>query len=220
MSKKIMLLALAAVSAALFAMPAVASAGTWDISPTNATFSIDGTTAQLTTANRTVHCTSSTGNGSYTSATTGNIELTFSGCTSLGTKCWTNPPFKESEQKITTTEMVFHNVELENNVPGIQITGNGAAQHMASFKCGFGLVTVVVSGNVLGEVTKPLCGAAATSVGEVVFATNETGQRWKQITTTGTSYDETATVNGTPETGAQVGSGTITFAQNVTSTCT
>src|SRR5690348_459389 len=99
MSKKMMMLALAAVSAALFAMPAVASAGEWDTENslgqvvTGQEFTISKVTNPvLESANGDrVTCTGLTGSGKYDvgSSKTGTITLDFTGCTenTFGTTC-------------------------------------------------------------------------------------------------------------------------------------
>src|SRR5690242_12313534 len=85
MSKKMMMLALAAVSAAMFALPAVASAGspTVDMSTKNTHFTIAGGHAELRAGTDKITCTSVTGTGEWsqqTSATTGTVQFIFHGC--------------------------------------------------------------------------------------------------------------------------------------------
>jgi hypothetical protein len=215
--KKIMLLALAAVSAVLFVVPASASAGVWDIEPANGlyplTFNIHGGTAELkTTGGTSVHCTSVSGTGSYADKTTGTINLTFHGCKAFGFNCnSTGAP----AGTIVTTALPFHNVHLEPNKtkPGILITPNGT--HFASFTCF--IVGVTVSGNgVLGEVTSPACGATSNTA-VVKFASTAPGvQLWKQVTTAGTVYN----LKKGEENASQDATGTITFPQNAKLNCT
>jgi len=227
-----MLLALAAVSAAIFALPAVASAGTWHAEPsTNATPITSNTTGHgntvLVTANRTTTCTgnatepSSTGTGSIdVGGTTGKITLTFYNCHSLGTACTT--PGQASGTIKTSENLITHNILLEKEpkkIPGIKITGVGETTQLAHYTCGFGLVTVNVTGTVIGEVEKE-CGFKGKTI-PINFEAPGGVQKWTQETTTGTKTDLTATVNGTAETGGQTGTGTIsTGAEERTITCT
>ncbi|MDX6634087.1 MAG: hypothetical protein QOF06_290 [Solirubrobacterales bacterium] len=232
MSKKMMLLALAAVSAAMFALPAVASAGVWHAEPsTAATAFTTNTTGHgntlLVTPNRTTTCAgnatepSSTGTGQFDiGGTTGKISLTFYGCTSAGTACTT--PGQASGVIVTSPNLVFHNILLEAGppkIPGVKITGVGASTQLAHYTCGFGLVTVNVTGTVVGEVEQ-----ACSTKGKVFSLKFEAPggiQKWMQETTTGTNTDLTATVNGTAETGGQTGTGTVNLGANErTITCT
>ena len=222
MSKKIMLLALVAVSAAMFALPAIASAGVWDAETAEGgnspgAFSGTGGTAELnTTSGLRVHCTSVTVTGSYDagSKTTGSVSFLFHGCTGpLGVSCASSG---QPSGTIATTALTFHNIHLESNKtkPGILITPNGT--HFATFVC-FGVETVVSGNGIVGEVTKPACGSSSTEA-TLAFARGATAghQKWNQITTTGTVYDLTASGS----TGSMDGSGTIKFAQSTKVNCT
>jgi hypothetical protein len=222
MSKKMMLLALAAVSAAMFAMPAAASAGEWKIHPLQASTIAGGATSLKTANGDTVNCTSSNGTGTQTTETTGTIELTFNGCTGpFGSNC---SNVAGQPNRITTTPgLVTHNIYLEDNKTklGILITGNGAAKHFASFHCtvfGFITIPIVVSGSVIGEVDRACGSVSKTST--VTFASTAHGvQKWMKITNTGSTFDLTANNNGTNETASQDGDGTVTTANNTTVTC-
>ena len=231
MKKKTMLLALAAVSAALFALPAVASAGTWHLEPTS-NFTIAGGTAQLTSSLGTISCTSVTGTGKYDagSTTTGKIELTFHGCFLGATECQgTNPA--TTPGTITTTELPFHNVVLDVTAGGVKDIGvlitpgnvtnvpEAGYGHYATFKCGF--ITVQVNGNgILGQVVKPKCGETSAS-GEISFESQSTGvQKWTQITTTGTKYQLKANGGLGWVNASQDGSGTTTFVTAGKVNCT
>jgi hypothetical protein len=217
MSKKMMLLALAAVSAAMFALPAVASAGTWDIEPANGSstinFTVSGGTAQLTTSGgNPVHCTSISGKGHYSSKTGGTINLTFHGCTTstiFGTvSCG-------SSGTITTTTLAFDNVHLEaaKTTPGILITSN--AGHFATFSCS--IVNVTVTGNgVIGQITAPKCGETKNTA-TVSFTSKSAGvQTWSQVTTTGTVFG----LKKGEESASQDATATITFTENAKLNCT
>jgi hypothetical protein len=215
MSKKMMLLALAAVSAVMFALPAVASAGEWKIDPAGVGFKIAGGEAKLSTSGgRTVICTSNSGEGSYDagSQTTGTISLIFHGCTSAGTACTTTG--QTSGTIISTPKLPFHNVYLGDGktTPGTLITGTGETKHLAEFKCGFGLVSITVTGSVLGHGEEG-CDETEQEKRKVNFESPSHGvQKFTTVTNTGpTVYDLHSLVNGTVETSAQSGTGTLTF---------
>jgi hypothetical protein len=222
MKKKMIMLALAAVSAAMFALPAVASAGEWKIDPANGVFplnySIAGGETKLT-AGQTITCSSVSGTGKYTTSTTGELGLTFHGCKVLGFFSCTSAG--QPSGTIKTTALTTHNVILETSpskVTGVLITPN--AGHFASFTCAGGIASTAVTGNgIIGEVTSPACNTASTT-STLNFATSGGVQQWMQITTAGTKYDLSASINGgAAETAAQDGSGTVTFTQKATHTC-
>jgi len=216
MNKKLMLLALAAVSAAIFALPSVASAELAHISSTGK-FTLAnkaGTNTTLTEHEKTtkVTCTQATGNGEFTTTTKGTITISFHGCTEnvFSTSCTGEVPSHEPAGTITTTLLEFHLIEIDNNTPGVLITPKEG--HFATFTCAGGLVTKKVGGNgIIGHITAA-CGEAKVSQEIDFHSTNETTpgdtQKYTQITTAGTKFDLTS--NGV--TAAQDGTGSITFS--------
>jgi hypothetical protein len=224
MKHKTILLALAAVSVAMFALPAMASAGTWSLDPagTPITTSSVGNTVLTNNNNETVTCTSSTGAGSYNagSTTDGTITFKFHNCTSAGIACTTAG---QPSGTIVTTLATFKNVYLEPGPhnPGVTIKGNGATEHFATFKCGFGLVTIVVTGTLLGEIEEAStkCNVATKKLPLTFVSTAHGVQKWTRVTTAGAIEDLTATVNGTARTASQDGTGFVETAANVTPTC-
>lgn len=83
MRKKMMLLALV-VSAAMFAVPAVASAAEWIAdNASGKNFIIDKSTNPVLRSSNgdVITCTGFTGSGRYTTDTTGEVSLDFTGCT-------------------------------------------------------------------------------------------------------------------------------------------
>ncbi|HVD40074.1 MAG TPA: hypothetical protein VNC16_03605 [Solirubrobacterales bacterium] len=241
MNKKLMLLALAAVSAAMFALPAAASAGTWSVSSIEKFTTHSGATTLTLRPNSEgesvseVTCTTSTGSGKYTTSTTGEeLTLTFTGCTvpsPFGTlNCNTSG---QASGTIKTTDLKFDNIMIESTaqkptvvgpphqpagLPGILITANN--NHFASFTCG-GFIAIDVEGNgIVGEIERG-CGTSATTAG-LNFASSSTGvQKYTQITTTGTVYDLSAkdTFTGVTRTASMDGTGTVTFPKSQTITC-
>jgi hypothetical protein len=231
MSKKIMMLALAAVSAALFAMPAVASAGEWDADgAAGQTFSVTKiTNPELRAGETTVKCTGLTGSGTYTTDTTGNITLDFTGCTdgTFGTACTSTGA---ASGTIAVTNKQFHNVIIgnagDNKTPlGVLITGNsGATTDFTTFSCGFGLVTVTVTGSIIGEVEPVECNKAASTFNLNFQPTVAGGsiQKYQQVTTEGTKFDLLSDIpsgGDSTTTSAQSGTGQIHFPKAVTPTC-
>ena len=215
MSKKTMLLALAACSALLLAVPALASASEWHISKTG-TFSISGGASNLTTASGLVtECTSVSGSGEYTTTTTGTLQLIFHGCTGSGTNCTSTG---QPTGTIKTNVLPFHNVEIPTGKPGILITpssitgvpttGQGP---YATYTCASGLIKVEVFGNgVLGTVTSPGCGGEDTKA-TLSFKKSANGVQ-EHLSYTNTTYDLFAKVNGGSHvTAAMEGHGTAAF---------
>jgi hypothetical protein len=233
MSKKLILLALAAISAAMFALPAVASAGVWETTTAGETVSLSSSTTTTLTqdgVNTKVQCTSTSGSGVYknggvASKTTGEqLTLTFKGCTEsvFGTACTTSG---QTSGTIKTTDLTWHNIMLEatpTGVAGLLITPNGT--HFASFSCDFGAIQVEVTGNgIIGEIEQA-CGTSG-KVFTVNYESPTTGtQKWMQITTAGTKYDLDAkeiVFGGTPtvRTSSEDGTGSVTFPNTQTINC-
>jgi hypothetical protein len=242
MSKKIMVLALVAVSAAMLALPAFASAGVWDIrfadgtAPTVAnpiTYTFEspvGETQKLTSAIGTISCTKVTGAGNYTTETTGSITaMDFTGCKDpFGGNCTTEGAAVGTIAP--TLPMVTHNIRLEpgettalKHEIGVLITPAGttpATRHYATFSCTFTGKVLVEGTGVIGQVTTPTCGTK-TKESTLTFEGTGNTQKWRQITTTGTVYDLHSSIfGGSPGTAAQDGKAVSKFAKEITSVCT
>jgi hypothetical protein len=194
MSKKIMLLALTAVSAAMFALPAMASAGTWTIDAAeNFTVASEANTHTLLTqqgSNIQVTCTGVTGNGAYNaSRTDGTISLSFTGCKEsvFSTNC--NSP-GAGAGVITVPNLKFDNRLIDPTTPGILMTP-ASGTVFSTFTCFGGSVHVEVTGNgVIGDITTPKCGESSKEA-TIDFETNGTPgvQKYMQVTTEGTKFD-------------------------------
>jgi hypothetical protein len=186
MKNKMIMLALAAVSAALFALPAVASATPWHLEKVNIPIAgaVNGGATSLSTGNgETISCTNVNGNIVYENSTTGELNLTFHGCKGpLGVTCTTSG---QPSGTIVTTVLRFHNVMLPNGQPGILVTPNAATEIFAHFNCLF--VTVTVSGTgVLGKITSPACD---TTAAKATVDFNATAHGVQELTEfTGTKY--------------------------------
>ena len=218
-------LALAAVSAVLFALPAVASAESWNIDPPNVGFTTSSLVTTLaTTAGDTVTCTSSTGSGKYISNTTAEISggLTFHGCKSnAGPSCHSG----STTGTIVTNKIIAHNVWADKHgvkTRALLLTPGGPTEDFATFRCTvFGIgPTLTVTGSVIGEVelTKP-CDTPATE-GHLNFQQTQHGHQ--TITTlwnTPGHFDLITHKEGKEITSSQSGTGTIKFAPEATVTC-
>jgi hypothetical protein len=204
----------------LFAMTAVAfaalapqaAAATPEIDPVTGGFPIAALAStgagQLTTAaGSAVTCTTGGGSGQVTSSTTGEGSYTLQGCqlTGLGAAC-TSPGQTSGTIKLET--MVMHLVYLDekHTKPGVLATPP-ASGVFAKFTCAL-FYNVEIKGNgVLGEITTPKCGEAASKSTALLQTVAAGTQKYTQVEETGTVYDLTATINGgAPETaGLSVG---------------
>jgi hypothetical protein len=233
MKSKMLLLALSAVTAAMFAVPSVASAGEWSISEAGAGFTLANVgntklTREGGNSFTDVTCTAAVGNGNYVAGsktTTEGVALTFTGCTTANGIVPCTTPGQPSKT-IITTALTGHNVMLEGtptSTMGILLTPNGT--HFASFECAG--KTIVVTGNgIIGEVEIPCTKSAGVPNSAKEFpvkyeSTAARGtQKWMQITTTGTNFDLDATENGgAAVTASQDGTGIVKFTKAQTITC-
>jgi hypothetical protein len=223
MKNKMMLLALAAVSAVMFVLPAVASAGEPQIDPASGKFpltftSAGGASELRAVGSEPVKCTGNKGTGKYTSATTGEIELTFTGCTAFGGQCNSSG---QAAGVITTGTSVFHNVYLTDakTTPGVLVTPPTGGV-FASFSCFFGFASVSVTGNgVIGHLESPKCGAKQKTA-TLNFTATGASQTYKQNTLTGTVFNlKSSTNGGAAAEAAEVAEGTVTYAEEATLTC-
>jgi len=225
--KKLVLLALAAASVAMFALPAVASAGEWVLDPAGAAFtaSSNGPTTLTTNNNETVNCTGSTGSGKYNagSGTTGTVELTFTGCTEsiFGTSCSNTAT---AGTITTTSNLAFTNVYLSDNkeTPGTTIAGVGAEKHFATFTCAGGSVKIVVTGSLLGHSEAP-CKTVSKELKNTFESTAHGVQKYMKVTGTEAAEDLTAKVTifgaTNTRTASQDGTGILKFNEAATITC-
>jgi len=207
---------LALVGATLLMLPSQAAAGEWKLHPTQTFLTNMVGTSLSTEAGTVVTCFASSGSGKTTSESTGEITFTFNSCKDVfGTACTT--PGLSSGSITSKGEFTF--IYLANKARGIWLKGIGESKQIAEFKCLGGATTVVVSGDLIGEVTSPTCNGSGTSL-SFSFAAAEPGiQKQMQITGTGTKYDATATINGTPSTAAVAFGGSLVFGSTVTMTC-
>jgi hypothetical protein len=214
MSKKIVFLALAAVSASMFALPAAASAGEWKIDcpggKATCTFTTSGGHAELRAVEEpTITCTSHTGSGTATNeGTTATVEGTFKGCKAVGFVPCNTSGAASGEIKVASS--VAHAVYLEDNKTKLGVLATPATTTVI---CS-GLSSIDVTGSVIGELTQGCNVESETFNGTATSAAgNEKTQKWEQVTKTGATFDLTAATepSGTAKTAVGVGSGTLTF---------
>jgi hypothetical protein len=206
MSKKIIILALAAAGVAAFALPATAMAEDLPVHlvgfTLNKELSIDGGgEATLRSSVGTANCTASSGKAILTSTTTGTLSLTFTGCSAFGVPCHSSGQLGGT---IVWTTLVFHLVTVEDRTtgatgPGLLVTPNvdaGGNNHFVTIECPpFGIF--VVRGNgVIGTLTKPACGQESTeaTIQFIPQAAAPTVQTHKTVV--GTTVEYNLTVNG------------------------
>ena len=235
MTKKMTLLALVVACTAMFALPSVASAGTWKLEKAvNQNFTISGGVGVLKSERPagnpaeplTVECTSTTGTGKYTTETTGSISLVFKGCKgSLGglkVNCTTH---SEAAGTIVASGHI-ENVHLAKNrtTPGVTITGPGGSTGatLSTFTC-FGLTTVV-HGSINGHLESG-CDTTARTTANLEFASNpatEGEPKWRYVTedTTKAPDELDVTTAGVTRRGAIDATGSVHFPAAVNVNCT
>jgi hypothetical protein len=239
MSKKTMVLALAVACAALFALPAAASAQSWhnSISGAASNFSVSGKGGTLTSADGiNVSCTGTSGSGSFSTTTEGTASLKFTGCTAFGFAC--NSPGAASGTISLSNS--FDAIEPTKGASGItpgvlltpdsssvtELTPSGASagkKFIVEFSCF--LQSVKVYGNgVIGTIHSPdpACGVASHSYG-LNFESSMQGHQ-KDLTWTGTTYDLISNSSSSHPTASLDGTATLTYSasasQTGTITCT
>jgi hypothetical protein len=219
--KKSLLLALAVVSAAMLAVPALASAQTAHIDVAE-NFTIAGGASTLNeTGGLTLTGTGVTGSGTFTNTTTGTATLKFSGVTEsiFGTKCGsTAQGHAENTGVVTTTDLTFHLIMLATNKPGVLLTPNAETGVFAHFRC-LGIEKTVTGSGIIGTITSPACGVASkTATVSIRKATN--GHQEHKLYT-GVTYDLHSNSSGNPTASMDFPGGvTFTFANARKVECT
>ena len=192
MSKKMMLLALAVVSAAAFALPAGASASELhltNVSTFKGRFGAVNLTAKeeavITCGSSEVpnHVTGSV----FTGGTTGEIELDFTGCHTsvwgLTAACHTEG--SPANNTIKTTG-VFHLITV-NSKPGVLVTPEPTTIICA------GIRNTNVAGNLVGAITSPKCGEESKFM---TMSFSASGPTQEHKTYTGATYNLTSQTTG------------------------
>jgi len=229
MSKKMMLLALAVASAALFALPAFASAEEihWD---TSTTFTGSGAAGALKAKGEpTIGCGSiDVTNGTVSAGgTTGSMTLDFTGCSAPNPLGGTAPcKSKGAPLNNTIASKSTYHLITWKNTPGAAFPAALVTVETTEFECsvfGFSIVTHV-EGNVIGTITSPVCGGSSNkltlSFKETTDSSGNPTQEHELYT--GHLYDLIGRTGagGTPVTAALEGEVTLTENTAGTLTCT
>jgi hypothetical protein len=212
MSKKTMLVALAAIGAAVFVLPAAASAN-WGVTPGNSAFTATGPAGSyFASGEPTIRCEGpNTGSGKYDgSGTTGSFSLHY-------TKCSTTIIFRfpcsntaSPSSETISASGTFHNVTITSGKRGVLLTPNNTV-----VKCESVGNAITISGSLIGEVTSPTgaCPVVTKSIG-VKFGVSGGSQVHKTVDGSGSEFDTSATTSGgSAVTGATEGSATATFTE-------
>ena len=216
MSKKMMLLALVVASAAMFALPAAASATEIHLDNVEEFSGTAGAGALTAAGEPRITCESGHVNGSVDpGGTTGEIHLDFTGChtTVFGftAKCRTASSEKDNT---ITTEGEFHLITTSDG-PAILVTTDTVTVTCA------GISNTVVHGAVIGTITEPACGGTSNMM-TVKFGIDPKTGTQDHTVYTGNTYELTATTGsgGEAKVAALESTATIESESAGTLTCT
>jgi hypothetical protein len=212
MSKKIMLLGLAVVAAAMFALPATGSAAELHWSNLTTFTGTAGAGTLSTGGEPTISCTSGHVHGEPSAGgTTGEVTFDFTGCTDsiFHAACHTAG---SALNNTIESKGTYHLVTLASSNPGMLVTTEKTTITCAGF------FTTTVQGNLLGTITSPACGGSSKEM-KTSFAA--TGSTQNHLEYTGVKYDLTSTTSGgSANTAGLTASGTISQTTAGTLTCT
>jgi hypothetical protein len=205
MSKKFIVLALVVVSAAFFALPAMASAREIHLEPAE-NFTVAGSGGEMRAEGEpTITCTATSGSGSYNagSTTTGVIVIDLTGCHTSVFGITASCNTSGAASGTITTSGTFHLIVI--------VLGNGWGTlwtfNPTTIICA-GISNISVSGNVIDTITSPKCGESSKTLSASFTAT---GTVQNHLSYTGTKYDLLSkTGEGANKTAAVVGSTTFT----------
>jgi hypothetical protein len=217
MSKKMMLLALAV--AAMFALPAAASAQEIHFSGVTS-FTGTGPAGTLSAANEpTISCTSNTSSGKFNSgsSTTGEVTLDFLGCTAEFFGIKGNCSTAGAATGTIASSGTFHLITV-NSKPGILVT-----PVTTTLIC-IGFSRIEVTGNgLIGTITSPACGGSSKSM---TVSFKSTGSTQEHLSYTSAIYDLEAHTEDSSgntvskSTAGLTGTNTLTSATTGTLECT
>ena len=208
MSKKTMLLALAAASFAMFALPSAASAQ--EIHWTT----VSGTITLTAESEPTITCESADATATPSGGgTTGSIDFDLTGCHTtvfgLTAKCHTTG---SAADNTITAKGTYHLITLGSS-PAMLITTEPVVEICA------GIAGMTVQGNVIGTITSPTCGVESKTM---KIALSATGSTQSDMEYTGVKYDLTATTgeSGTAKTAGLTATVTVELASAGKLECT
>jgi polyisoprenoid-binding protein YceI len=218
MRKKTMLLALAAISAAMISLPAVASAN-WGVDPSNASFSgtAEGVGSVTAAGEPTITCEGPEHiTGAWSNGTDGSFEFDATNChlvvVGFTINCRTTGSPLDNTVSLTGT---FKNVTITSGKRGILLTPTKAVVQCGATK------PISVEGNVVGEITEPTTPCPNSLIAATFrFVTSGGSQVHKTIDGSATEFDLTGqTEGGSKVTGTLQQSFNVTFNQKLTATC-
>jgi hypothetical protein len=215
MTKKMMLLALAVASAALFAFPALASAAENHLDTATSFTGTGGAGSLVAESEPTITCESHHVEKGTISAggTTGTMTLDFTGCHAtifgLTAKCHTTGSALDNTIASSGT---FHFITSPPNVAAVLVTTTPTDIICA------GISNTYVEGNIIGTVTSPKCGETSNKMS---LSFSATGSKQNHLEYTGKNYDLIARTGGSGGTAKTAGlNGTSTLTSNVAGTLT
>src|SRR5215213_345346 len=200
MSKKTMLLALAAASFAMFALPSAASAQ--EIHWTT----VSGTITLIAESEPTITCESATATATPSGGgTTGSISFDVTGCHTsifgITAKCHTTG----SPLDNTVAAKGTYHLITQGGSPAMLITAEPVVGICA------GISNTTIQGNVIGTITSPACGVESRTM---KISLSAAGSTQSDMEYTGVKYDLTATTgeSGTAKTAGLTATVTVELA--------
>lgn len=229
--RKLLLLALAVVSAAMFALPAVASAGAWEVdSPVGFPIkgNVTGGPAEIRAEGEpTMTTTAVNGTVSYTNSKEGVIELTYTGVTLFfGISKCNSPGQPAGTVKIAAAKIDNRYVTEGKVTPGLLVTPPGTVgntQFFTTVSCEGAAHPIEFTGpGIFGDLEEPVCSKEAkglkvnfTATGNTQTFRHETGDKLKP---TFNLFAKTETTSTEVE-GSIVETMTLTFPNALKVTC-
>jgi len=211
MSKKMMLLALAVVSAAFFALPAMASAAELHYTEPEE-FNISGSGGELRAEGEpTITCEGTGGTGKWESTTTGESTLDFTGChtTVFGFTAKCKSETEKGADNTIASSGTFHLITISEKVPGILLTTKETVIVCA------GISKITTTGSVIGTITSPECGTPNNQISLSFTASSAiqthrtyTGKTYELLSRTGSGEEKKSALVGNA-TNKQTKAGTL-----------
>jgi len=207
MGRKILVLLLAVVGAALVVLPATASAQSWHIDKVTK-FSVEGVGGTLTGGASSVTCTATGGFGSFSTTTEGTVDLLFLGCKEsiLGMPCTTPGSSNGAIHTTAKFDAIMVVSSQSEKIPGILLTpdtsikptaSSGSSELASLFQFTEANCLVysfkVFGKGVIGTISTPSCSAPSGSKMSVSFSA--TGGTQNHLTWTGGAYDLRSTIS-------------------------
>jgi hypothetical protein len=188
--KKIILLALAAISAAIFVLPATAMAITplHVVPKPESAKTVHGVGSATLTGPQDITCVSHSGTATFSTTTTGTFQQTFKECKAGIRRCTTSG---QAVGTIKTNVLPFELGTVEDSIthaggPGILVTpGPGG---FASFTCEGEFPTTVAGNGLIGTITKPACGSSSKEATIEFSSSSHSVQTHKTVVGTATEY--------------------------------